>query len=71
MEEASVLLNGSFLIAESILGRRKRFHFNDGGYPHGGPALGLKLCQGPCVPLTHKHPGQVTATTLHEDTAAL
>lgn len=26
MEEASVLVNGSFLIAESILGRRKLFH---------------------------------------------
>lgn len=62
MEEASVLVNGSFLTAESILGRRKLFHFYGGGYPYGVSALGLVLCQGPCVPLTHKHTGQVTAT---------
>jgi hypothetical protein len=63
VQEASVSVNGSFLSAESILGRRKRFHFYGGGYPYGGPALGLTFCQGLCVPLTHKHAGQVTATT--------
>lgn len=62
-------MNGSFLIAESILGRGKLFHSM--AAPHGGLALGLKLRQGRCVPLIHKHAGQVTATTLHEDTAAL
>ena len=67
MEEASVLVNGSFLTAESILGRRKLFHFYGGVFPYGGPALGLMLRQGPCVPLTHKHVGQVT----YEDSVAV
>jgi hypothetical protein len=61
-EETSATVNGSFLIAESILGKRSLFHCNDGGYHSWRTCAWCSARDLVCLWLTAHWPGGVMTT---------